>query len=87
MQEWEKEIQNHLNTAQIILLLISPDFIASEYCYGTEMKHALERHKRGEARVIPVILRPVSAWERVPPGDIQIGQLQALPKDAKPITG
>jgi hypothetical protein len=58
-QEWEKEIDKHLNTAQIILLLISPDFIASKYCYGTEMKRAMERHQAGEARVLPVILRPV----------------------------
>jgi len=84
--EWEQEIEKHLNEAHIILLLISPDFISSEYCYGTEMKRALELHKRGEARVIPVILRPVGGWEKVPPGDIQLGQLQALPKDAKPIT-
>ncbi len=83
--EWEQEIEKHLNEAHIILLLISPNFIHSEYCYGTEMKRALERHKRGEARVIPVILRPVGGWEKVPPGDIQLGQLQALPKDAKPI--
>src|SRR5437667_10932619 len=57
--EWERVISEQLNTAQIILLLISPDFMASDYCYGTEMKRALERHNRKEARVIPVILRPV----------------------------
>lgn len=84
--EWDQEIKKHLNNAEIILLLISSDFIASEYCYSTEMKHALERHKRREARVIPVILRPVGGWEEVPPGDTQLGQLQALPKDAKPVT-
>ncbi len=55
--EWEKEIQRHLNTAQIILLLISPDFIASEYCYSVEMQRAVERHECGEARVIPIILQ------------------------------
>src|SRR6266487_1759942 len=58
-EEWEKVIDQHLNTAQIILLLISPDFMASEYCYSKEMMRALERHKRGEARVIPILLRPV----------------------------
>ena len=84
--EWEQEIEKHLNEAHIILLLISSDFISSEYCYGSEMKRALGLHKRGEVRVIPVILRPVGGWEKVPPGDIQLGQLQALPKDAKPIT-
>jgi TIR domain len=84
--EWKQEIEKHLNKAHIILLLINPDCIHSEYCYSTELKRALERYKRGEARVIPVILRPVDSWEKVPPGDIQLGQLQALPKDAKPIT-
>src|SRR2546425_8501355 len=78
--EWEEEIKKHLNTAQIILLLISPDFIASDYCYSTEMKQAMERHKKGEAYVIPVILRP-TIWKGTP-----FGKLQALPKDAKPVT-
>src|SRR5437868_6409053 len=53
--EWEEEINKHLNTAQIVLLLVSPDFMASEYCYSKEMKRAMERHERGEARVIPVL--------------------------------
>src|SRR6266480_3613729 len=57
--EWEPEISKYLNTAQIILLLVSPDFMNSDYCYGIEMKQALERHERGEAKVIPIILRPV----------------------------
>src|SRR5439155_22573509 len=84
--EWGPEIKKHLNEAKIILLLISPDFIKSSYCYATEMQHALERHKQGDARVIPVILRPSWRWEKVPSGDIQLGQFQALPKDAKAIT-
>lgn len=83
---WEEEIKKHLNEAKFIFLLISADFINSDYCYSTEMHRALERHKRGEVRVIPIILRPVGGWEKVPPGDIQLGQLQALPKDAKPVT-
>ncbi len=77
--EWEREIDRHLNTAQIILLMISPDFMNSEYCYDVEVKQAIERHKRGEACVIPVILRPVY-WQR------EFGMLQAFPKDAVPIT-
>src|SRR5258708_7260058 len=56
--EWEKEIKKHLNSAQIILLFISPDFIQSDYCYSTEMSRAMERHEYGEAHVIPIILRP-----------------------------
>jgi hypothetical protein len=77
--EWEKEIDAWLNTANIILLLVSSDFMASDYCYGVEMKRALERHERGEATVIPVILRPIE-WQDTP-----IGKLQALPKNGKPV--
>ncbi len=62
--EWQEEINEHLNTAQIILLLISPDSIASDYCYDIEMTRALERHKAKEARVIPIILRPADAVRR-----------------------
>lgn len=77
--EWKKVINEHLNTADIILLLISPDFVNSEYCYSVEMKRALERHEQGEAYVIPIILRHVH-WE------IQsLYKLQALPKDALPV--
>ncbi len=78
--KWEQEVHHYLNTAQIILLLISPDFMSSDYCYSVEMQRALERHERGEARVIPVILRTVP-WRKTP-----LGKLQALPKDANPIT-
>jgi len=76
--EWEREIEKHLDTAQIILLLVSADFMNSEYCYSTEMKRALERHNRKEARVIPVILRPID-WQDI------LGNIQALPTDAKPV--
>ncbi len=77
--EWEREISTHLNTAQIILLLVSSDLMNSDYCYSIEMKRAIERHERGEALVIPIILRPVY-WEGV------LGTLQALPTAAKPVT-
>src|SRR3989442_1744044 len=79
-REWRSEIDAHLNTADIILLLISPDFIASEYCYSNEMMRAVERHEAGEARVIPILLRPTD-WESTP-----FHKLQALPEDARPIT-
>src|SRR5216684_5186433 len=65
--EWEREINQHLNEAEIILLLVSPDFMNSDYCYGVEMKRAIERHERGEARVIPVILR-TTIWQVEPLG-------------------
>lgn len=77
--EWEREIDKQLKTAQIVLLLISPDFMDSDYCYSIEMKEALERHKRGEANVIPVILRQ-TYWQEEP-----IQRLQALPVDARPV--
>lgn len=77
--EWKKEIDAQLNTADIILLLVSPDFMASEYCYGVEMERAIERHERGEAKVVPIILRPIS-WQDTP-----LGKLQALPRNGKPV--
>lgn len=79
-KEWEDEIDTHLNTARVILLLISSDFINSDYCWNVEVERAMERHEAGEARVIPVILRSVD-WKGAP-----FGKLQALPTDAKPVT-
>jgi tetratricopeptide (TPR) repeat protein len=79
-EEWERAIDTHLNTAQLILLLISPDFMASDYCYGKEMRRALERHKAGTCRVVPILLRP-TYWEDAP-----FSSLQLLPTDARPIT-
>lgn len=74
------EISMHLEEANVILLLISANFVASNYCYSREMARALERHRQGEARVIPVILRPCD-WHTAP-----FGQLLAAPKDGKPVT-
>lgn len=79
--QWKKEIDDHLNSAQIVLLLISAYFIKSDYCFDIEMKRAIERHSSGEARVIPIILRPTD-WRELD----DLKYLQALPKDAKPIT-
>src|SRR5436305_14472561 len=76
--EWGKEIDAHLTSANIILLLISQYFMNSDYCYGIEMLRAIERHERGEARVIPVLLRPVY-YQKAP-----IAKLQALPTNRKP---
>jgi tetratricopeptide (TPR) repeat protein len=79
-EEWAGAIDEHINSARIILLLISADFLASDYCYDIEVKRAMERHEAGEALVIPVILRPVD-WSSAP-----FGRLQGFPRDAKPIT-
>lgn len=72
------QIDDHLNTADIVLLLVT-DFLASDYCYDVEMNRAMERHERGEARVIPVILRPCD-WHGAP-----FGRLLAVPPDGKPV--
>src|SRR5258708_1682704 len=66
-EEWGNEIDSHLNSAQIILLLVSDEFLASKYCWDIEVKRAMERHKAGEAIVIPVILRDVD-WSGAPFG-------------------
>jgi cold shock CspA family protein len=78
--EWEEAIDKHLRTADIVLLLVSPTFMGSEYVYEKEIRVAVEKHERGEARVIPIIVRPAD-WEWPP-----LNKLQAIPKDAKPIT-
>lgn len=79
-EEWAGKIDENLATADIILLLVSAPFLASDYCSNIEMKRALERHERGEARVIPVILQPAD-WSST-----QLGRLQALPANAKAVT-
>jgi TIR domain/AAA ATPase domain/Right handed beta helix region len=79
-KEWADEVDVHLNTADIILLLISPDFMNSDYCYGSEMKRALERHAAGEAYVVPIILRPT--YYR----DAPFSTLQVLPVGSKAVT-
>src|SRR2546425_1839345 len=78
--EWAPEIDTHLKTAHLILLLISPDFISSEYCWGVELRKAIRRHNAGEACVIPIIVRPVD-WKHPP-----FAKLQALPTDGRPIS-
>ncbi len=79
-EDWAKSIDIHLNEADIIFLLISPNFMSSDYCYGTEMQRALQRHEQKQARVIPIILRPVD-WEDAP-----FSKLQVLPTNATPVT-
>ncbi len=78
-QEFERQIDHYFSEAEIILLLISSDFIASDYCYQVEMANALERHKKGDAVVIPVILREC-AWHQLP-----FGSIMAATIDGKPI--
>lgn len=79
-EEFASAIDHHVETDDIILLLVSADFIASDYCYDIEMKRAMERHQAREAIVIPVILRACD-WHGTP-----FGRLNATPPDGKPIT-
>jgi internalin A len=77
--EWKDVIDANLEQAKIILFLVSSDFMASDYCYEIEMKRALERHKAGEACVIPIIIREVN-WKKAP-----FAKLKVLPKDGKAV--
>jgi hypothetical protein len=72
-------IKRYLQEADIILLLISPDYIASHYC-ATEMRQAIALHNAGKARVIPILLRPTD-WRWLP-----IWHLLVLPGNARPIS-
>ena len=76
---WREMIDRNLEIAHIILLLISPDFLASPYCFEVETTRALQRHQIGTARVIPVILRPAS-WQTAP-----FAELQVVPTGAKAV--
>ena len=75
---WDKEISRNLEEADIVLLLVSIDFINSKYCYDVELDRALERDAEGSCRVVPVILRGC-LWQHSP-----FAKLQALPRDGKP---
>jgi tetratricopeptide (TPR) repeat protein len=78
--EWKREIDQHLNTADVILLLISASFINSDYCYAVEMQRAMQRYEAGEAHVVPILVEPCD-WKKLP-----FEKLQVLPEGAKPVT-
>lgn len=78
--EWKDEIDKNLNSADIILLLISADFIASDYCFNIEVEEAITRHEASESCVIPILVRPVD-WSGAP-----FSRLQPLPINKKAIT-
>jgi len=79
-KDWKHEIDTYLNSAQIILLLISKNFIHSDYCYGIELSRAIQRCKANEAIIIPILLRPCD-WEELP-----FNKYQVLPKNQHPIS-
>ena len=78
--DWQVELDRYLNTASLILLLISPDFLASGYQYGMELQRAMERHEEHKACVIPILLRPCN-WEGAP-----FEKLQMLPRNGMPLS-
>ena len=77
---WETEISTQIESADLILLLVSADFLASDYCFGVELENALVRLKHGDVKVVPILLRPC-LWE-----ESRFSELQIVPRDAKPIT-
>jgi hypothetical protein len=78
-EELDSAISTELESCDIILLLVSADFLNSDYCYEIEMKRAMERHATGDAIVIPVILRSC-LWTDAP-----FGKLNATPPDGKAV--
>lgn len=80
-KEWERQILRQLSSSHIILLLVSPSLCASEYAYGVEVQRAMALHRRGKARVLPIVLRPTPLLEHLP-----FGKLQLLPTDGRPVT-
>jgi len=78
--DWDREIVKKLSEADIVLTLVSIDFINSKYCYDVELEQALEREAEEEAKVIPIILRSC-LWKKSP-----LGRLKALPTDGKAVT-
>lgn len=81
-KEWESETNKQLMTADIILVLISVDFIASDYNWNIVLERAKERHRDRTARLIPILLRRVDNW-KVAFGNLK---LKALPEGEKPVT-
>ncbi len=81
-EEIAPEIDSNLARSDIVLLLISADFLNSDYCWNREMQRAVKRHRQGTARVIPIIVRPFETARQT----TVFGSLKALPRDGKPVT-
>lgn len=78
--DWNSEISDRLDSADLALLLLSPDFLASDYCFGVELERCLARLKSGSLKVVPVLLRPC-LWE-----DSRFSEMQIIPRDARPLS-
>lgn len=79
--EWDKEIKHQLTTADIICLMVSKDFIKSDYIWSTEMEQAIQRHNAGEAVIVPILLKKVAGFNRLP-----FAKISALPRGLNPIS-
>lgn len=79
-EDVDQEISEQLETCELFLALVSPDYLASGYCYDIEMTRALERHHAGEVRVVPIIIE-LCEWKKTP-----LRRLMALPRDGKPVS-
>lgn len=84
-EDWDAEIKQRLMDSQVVILLLSADFLTSKYILEKELPQAVEKHKRGDCLIIPVIAR-VCHWKDTPFGKYaQLGDIQALPVGEKPI--
>ena len=79
-REWHSEITEELQEADVVLLLVSDDFLTSRYCQQVELPAAIEMHDQGLVRAVPIILRPCE-WQGT-----QLGRLQAIPRNGRPVT-
>ena len=79
-QNWEKEITDRLDSANLFILLVTGDFLASDYCFGVEVERALARLKKGEVKIVPILAKPC-LWQ-----ESRFSELQMVPRDTKPMT-
>lgn len=79
--DFDKEILHQLEVADVVCLLVSRNFIRSEYIWSKEMKKAIQRHEEGTAKIAPIIISRVPNFNILP-----FANITALPTDAKPIT-
>ena len=84
-QAWGQAIDQHLTTADLVLLLVSKDFIGSDYIWGVELAQAMQRQQARQCEVVPIIVRAVDI-DPADADDLPFLKLQALPPDLKPVT-
>jgi hypothetical protein len=77
---WSGDIDHHLEAADLVLLLVSADFVASDYCYTRELEIALRRNSAGLCRVVPIFVEPIDC------STLPLMGLQGLPRNAKPVS-